>query len=115
MPPAQGAQAPNTIDNLVAKYEAIGTNPALITNLTEIDEIRRLEFANRMERAVRERDPALKAQRTARAFGEVRGAVAYFLGKELLPGINVPENQRLALFTATGTEYLNDKYNVGRE
>ena len=112
--PTQGGQTPN-IDTLLAKYEAMSANPASVTNLTEIDEIRRLEFANRMERAVREKDPALKAQRQARAFGMVRDAVAYFIGKELLPGVTVPENQRLALFTATGTDYLNDKYNVGRE
>lgn len=112
MPPAQGAQAPNPLDVMVAKYEALSADTNAIDAITEIDEIRRLQFKNAMSRAQREKDPFMKAKRQAVALQTVRSDLAYHLGKLVLPGVIVNDDQKMPLYTTTGTEWLNDKYNI---
>ena len=113
--PSAGAPAPSTLDDLTNRYEALAASTDNIDAVIELDEIRRLEFKNRMKRADREKDPALKAQRQSRAYGAVREDLAYFVGRELLSGVIIPEDQKLTLLRTQGTEYLNDRYNVRGE
>ena len=112
MPQAGGAPAPSQLDLIVAKYEALSADTNAIDAITEIDEIRRLQFKNAMSRAQRERDPFMKARRQAGALQTVRSDVAYHVGKLVLPGVTVNDDQKIPLYTATGTEWLNDKYNI---
>ena len=100
---------------LVKKWEAIAKDPKKVDALTQIDEVRRLEFKNRMARAQREKDPFMKSRREAQAYGVIRNDLAYFVGQELLPGVKVADEQRLPLLRATGNDWLNDNYNMREE
>lgn len=101
--------------DLVKKWEDMAKDPNKIDEITQIDEVRRLEFKNRMARAKREKDPFMKSRREAQAFGVVRNDLAYFVGEKLLPDVKVADEQKLPLYRAIGTDWLNDNYNIREE
>ena len=111
MPQAQGAPTPSPLDDLVNKYEAIGVDPNNVNLIPQIDEIRRLEFINAVSRAQREKDPFMRARRMTGALQAVRQDVAYHAGKLIVTGA-VNDEQKISRYTAAGTEYLNEKYNI---
>ena len=110
-PPA-GVAAPNPLDVLVAKYEATDVDIKNVDQITEIDEIRRNQFKSLIKRASMEKDPAIKRERQARAFQTIRTDVSYFLGRELLTGVTVPDEEKVTMYRFKGNEYLSDRYNL---